>query len=82
MEDREGVPQCHRADLVADGEARFGREAFAGLDAVGRDLLPEIVGDQRACRSLWQCADRHTWWRRADQPEEPLQVCPVPELFR
>ncbi|GLX52436.1 hypothetical protein Shyhy01_53860 [Streptomyces hygroscopicus subsp. hygroscopicus] len=37
---------------------------------------------QRACRSLWQCADRHTWWRQVERPEEPLQVCPAPELFR
>jgi hypothetical protein len=45
LEDREGTPQCHRADLVSVGEASLGRQAFAGLDATGRDLVPQIVGD-------------------------------------
>jgi len=38
--------------------------------------------DRRTCRMLWRCADRHVWWHWADRPEEPLEVCPVPELFR
>ncbi len=37
---------------------------------------------QRTCRTLWRCIDRHVWWRRADRPEEPLEACPVLELFR
>lgn len=37
---------------------------------------------RRACRSLWRCADRHVWWGWADRPEEPLNVCPVPQVFR
>jgi hypothetical protein len=37
---------------------------------------------RRACRSLWGCASRHVWWRWADQPDEALEACPVPELFR
>ncbi|MGW7048632.1 dehydrogenase [Streptomyces avermitilis] len=36
---------------------------------------------QRACRALWKCAGRHIWWNWADRPDEPLEVCPVPELF-
>ncbi|MEU3349176.1 dehydrogenase [Streptomyces sp. NPDC006700] len=38
--------------------------------------------NRRACRALWWCADRHTWWHWADRPDDPLEVCPVPELFR
>ncbi len=37
---------------------------------------------RRACRSLWSCAGRHLWWKWADRPEEPLEACPLPELFR
>ncbi|WP_432166494.1 dehydrogenase [Streptomyces sp. bgisy031] len=36
----------------------------------------------RACRTLLRCTGRHVWWRWADQPEEPLDACPLPELFR
>jgi hypothetical protein len=45
LEDRECTPQCDRAYLVSVGEAGLGRQAFTGLDAAGRDLVPEIVGD-------------------------------------
>jgi hypothetical protein len=45
LEDREGTSQCHRADLVSVGEVGLGRQAFAGFDAAGCDLVPEIVGD-------------------------------------
>jgi hypothetical protein len=48
-----------------------------GLVLSGRD-----DDGQRSCRSLWRCADRHTWWKWADRPEEPLEACPVPGLFR
>ncbi|MFD7713079.1 dehydrogenase [Streptomyces sp. NPDC059785] len=37
---------------------------------------------RRICRTLLRCAGRHVWWRWADRPEEPLEGCPVPELFR
>ncbi|MFI1506862.1 dehydrogenase [Streptomyces sp. NPDC020597] len=37
---------------------------------------------RRTCRSLWRCAGRHVWWGWADRPEEPLEPCPVPQLFR
>ncbi|MEU4087714.1 dehydrogenase [Streptomyces aureus] len=37
---------------------------------------------RRACRSVWKCPDRHVWWRWADRPDGPLEVCPVPQLFR
>ncbi|MDX2677458.1 dehydrogenase [Streptomyces soliscabiei] len=37
--------------------------------------------NRRACRALWRCAGRHLWWNWADRPDEPLEVCPVPELF-
>ncbi|WP_079078635.1 dehydrogenase [Streptomyces sp. DSM 15324] len=48
-----------------------------GLVLSGRD-----DDGRRACRSLWRCAGRHVWWGWADRPEEPLEVCPVPQLFR
>jgi hypothetical protein len=36
---------------------------------------------RRTCRALWRCTGRHVWWRWADRPEEPLEACPMPELF-
>ncbi|MGW1806498.1 dehydrogenase [Streptomyces sp. NPDC002078] len=37
---------------------------------------------RRTCRTLWRCTGRHVWWRWADRPDEPLEICPVPELVR
>lgn len=37
---------------------------------------------RRTCQTLWRCAGGHAWWHWADCPDEPLEVCPVPELFR
>jgi hypothetical protein len=37
--------------------------------------------NRRACRALWRCAGQHFWWNWADRSAEPLEVCPVPELF-
>ncbi|MFD4142949.1 dehydrogenase [Streptomyces sp. NPDC058572] len=36
----------------------------------------------RACRMLWRCSDRHFWWKMADRPDDPLELCPHPQLFR
>ena len=36
----------------------------------------------RACRTLWDCADGHHWWRWTDRPGKPLEPCPYPTLFR
>uniref|UniRef100_UPI0028118970 dehydrogenase n=1 Tax=Streptomyces sp. TaxID=1931 RepID=UPI0028118970 len=45
-------------------------------------LVLSADGDgRRACRSLRRCADRHTWWRWTHRPDDPLELCPVPELF-
>jgi hypothetical protein len=33
---------------------------------------------RRTCRALLQ----HAWWRWADRLEEPVEACPMPELFR
>lgn len=49
---------------------------------LGGLVLSEREDGMRSCRSLWRCTGRHTWWRWADRPEEALEVCPVPELFR
>lgn len=51
---------------------RSGGLVLAGRDDDGR----------RTCRVLWRCADRHAWWQWADRPDDPLEVCPVPKLFR
>ncbi len=49
----------------------------------GGFVLSEREDDgRRICRVLWRCAGRHVWWRWADRPGEPLEVCPVPGLFR
>ncbi|MFF3464888.1 dehydrogenase [Streptomyces sp. NPDC001984] len=49
----------------------------------GGFVLSEREDDgRRTCRSLWKCVDRHVWWGWADRPDEPLEVCPVPGLFR
>lgn len=46
-------------------------------------LLRREDDDERTCRSLWKCPNKkHMWWHWADRPEEPLEVCPVPHLFR
>ncbi|MFE7331956.1 dehydrogenase [Streptomyces sp. NPDC057565] len=37
---------------------------------------------KRTCRALWKCNSRHVWWKWADRPDEPLEVSPMPELFR
>ncbi|MFG1665045.1 dehydrogenase [Streptomyces sp. Y7] len=37
---------------------------------------------KRGCRSLWGCTSGHVWWKWADRPGEPVEACPVPELFR
>ncbi|EDY56155.1 dehydrogenase [Streptomyces sviceus ATCC 29083] len=50
--------------------------------AAGGLVLSRRDDGQRVCRSLWRCAAWHTWWRWTDRPEEPLEVCAAPELFR
>ncbi|MFD3623228.1 dehydrogenase [Streptomyces sp. NPDC058698] len=49
----------------------------------GGFVLGEREADgQRTCRTLLRCTGRHVWWRWADRPEESLEACPAPELFR
>lgn len=50
---------------------------FGGFVLCGRE-----DDGKRVCRSVWKCAGRHTWWGWADRPDEPLEICPMPELFR
>ncbi|GAA5707674.1 dehydrogenase [Streptomyces avermitilis] len=46
-------------------------------------VLSEREDDgRRTCRALWTCTARHVLWQWADRPDEPLQLCPVPQLFR
>ncbi|MFF9023510.1 dehydrogenase [Streptomyces eurythermus] len=51
---------------------RFGGFVLSGREDDGR----------RGCRTLWRCTGQHVWWRWADQPDEPLEICPFPKLFR
>ncbi|MFG2820256.1 dehydrogenase [Kitasatospora sp. NPDC048365] len=36
---------------------------------------------QRVCRGVWGCDQRHVWWKWADRPADPLEICPYPDLF-
>ncbi|MFE5403193.1 hypothetical protein ACFQ9Z_17995 [Streptomyces sp. NPDC056580] len=37
---------------------------------------------RHACRTLWERAGRHVWWRWADRQDGPLEAYLVPELCR
>lgn len=37
---------------------------------------------KRACRGGWKCGAGHVWWNWADRPDEPVERCPHPQLFR
>ncbi|MEV6649098.1 dehydrogenase [Streptomyces sp. NPDC051219] len=37
---------------------------------------------KRICRMLWRCPKRHLWWKWADRPEDPLELCPYPQIFQ
>ncbi len=63
-------------------DAQLCPECSQPLKSGGLVLSKQDDDGRRACRSLWQCIDRHTWWQWADRPEEALEVCLVPELFR
>ncbi|MFD8676792.1 dehydrogenase [Streptomyces seoulensis] len=52
------------------------------MEAGGLVLSKRVDDGQRVCRLLWRCGRRHVWWGWVDRPEEGLEVCPVPELFR
>ncbi|MEU2781626.1 MULTISPECIES: dehydrogenase [Streptomyces] len=57
-------------------------ECSRPLKAGGLILTQREEDGRRACRSLWGCGSRHVWWRWADRPDEALEACPVPGLFR
>ncbi len=71
---------CHRTLMTSDAPAcpECGRPMRSG----GFVLSRREDDGRRTCRTLWRCAGGHVWWRWADRPEEPLEVCPVPALFR
>ncbi|RST03400.1 dehydrogenase [Streptomyces sp. WAC07149] len=50
---------------------------FGGFVLCGRE-----DDGKPTCRGLWKCPGRHVGWNWADRPEEPLEVCPMPELSR
>ncbi|NEC33018.1 dehydrogenase [Streptomyces rubrogriseus] len=66
---------------IAD-DAQLCPECSQPLKSGGLVLAKRDDDGLRACRSVWRCADRHTWWQWADRPAEALEVCQVPELFR
>ncbi|MFH9586839.1 dehydrogenase [Streptomyces luteogriseus] len=57
-------------------------ECSEPMKAGGFVLAKREEDGRRVCRSLLGCAGGHVWWRWADRPYEPLEDCPVPELFR
>ncbi len=63
-------------------DAQLCPECSQPLESGGLVLSQRDDDGQRACRSLWRCTDRHTWWQWADRPEGALEACPFPELFR
>ncbi|CAM5270762.1 hypothetical protein SALBM217S_03960 [Streptomyces griseoloalbus] len=52
------------------------------MESGGFVLVKREHDGRRTCRVLWTCTGRHVWWQWADRPEEPLEPCPVPGLFR
>ncbi|THC47886.1 hypothetical protein E7X58_26520 [Streptomyces sp. A1499] len=52
------------------------------MQAGGLVLSKREDDGRRAWRTLWRCTAQHVWWGWPDRPGEPLEVCPVPELFR
>jgi hypothetical protein len=57
-------------------------ECRQALQSGGLVLSKRKDDGRRTCRSLWRCAAGHVWWSWADRPDEPLEICPVPGLFR
>lgn len=57
-------------------------ECGRSMESGGPVLSRREDDGRRACRSLWRCDGPHVWWGWADRPDEPLEVCPVPGLFR
>ncbi len=47
----------------------------------GLVLMRREEDGKRTCRALWRCPDRQLWWHWADQPDAPMELCPVPHLF-
>lgn len=37
--------------------------------------------DRRTCRVVWGCSNQHIWWKWADCPTAPLELCPYPDLM-
>jgi hypothetical protein len=37
--------------------------------------------DRHTCRVVWGCSEQHVWWKWADRPSGPLELCPHPDLF-
>ncbi|MBW5480687.1 dehydrogenase [Streptomyces bambusae] len=57
-------------------------ECSQAIQFGGFVLSRRAEDDQRVCRSLGKRAGRHVWWHWADRPDEALEVCPTPQLFR
>jgi hypothetical protein len=45
LKHREGSPQRYGTDLVPVGQADLRRKTLTGLDAAGRDLVSQVLGD-------------------------------------
>ncbi|WP_240804690.1 hypothetical protein [Streptomyces sp. LRa12] len=51
-------------------DAQLCPECSQPLKSGGLVLSKRDDDGLRVCRSVWRCADRHTWWQWADRPEE------------
>ena len=64
-------PESRRACPECGGPLEFG----------GMALCHREEDDRRTCRTVWGCSGRHVWWKWADRPADPLEVCPYPDLM-
>ncbi|MGW3592487.1 dehydrogenase [Streptomyces fungicidicus] len=55
-------------------------ECGGPLKAGAMALCHRDEDDRRVCRMVWGCSGRHVWWKWADRPADPLELCPYPDL--
>ena len=55
-------------------------ECGGPLKAGAMALCHRDEDNRRVCRMVWGCSGRHVWWKWADRPADPLELCPYPDL--
>ncbi|QES10686.1 dehydrogenase [Streptomyces venezuelae] len=63
------------------GGSPTGPECDPPMKFGGWALMDREEDGKRTCRALWRCPGRHLWWHWADQPDAPLELCPIPQAF-